>query len=119
VDKIAESVMMVVEESDGDLSTTEQQRVARRASVVGMHFFSPANVMKLLENVQGQHSSQEAVATAMALGKRVGKVNEKKERFKAATWNEDVVVGVVDTCVVLYVVMFSCNYRFHFFMMPF
>ena len=41
--------------------------------VVGMHFFSPANVMRLLENVRGARSSPEAVATAMALGKRLRK----------------------------------------------
>lgn len=45
----------------------------RPADVVGMHFFSPANVMPLLENVQGQASSQRALATAMAVGKRIKK----------------------------------------------
>ncbi|XP_076858246.1 peroxisomal bifunctional enzyme isoform X2 [Brachyhypopomus gauderio] len=46
----------------------------RRPLVVGMHFFAPANVMKLLEVVCGPHSSPEAVATAMTLGKRMGKI---------------------------------------------
>lgn len=43
--------------------------------VVGMHFFAPAHVMKLLEVVCGARSSPEAVATAMQLGKRMGKVS--------------------------------------------
>jgi 3-hydroxyacyl-CoA dehydrogenase len=43
--------------------------------VVGMHFFSPANVMRLLEIVRGKASSFEAIATAMDVGKRIGKVN--------------------------------------------
>lgn len=43
--------------------------------VVGMHFFAPAHVMKLLEVVCGRRSSPEAVATAMQLGKRMGKVS--------------------------------------------
>ncbi|KAM8857974.1 peroxisomal bifunctional enzyme [Synchiropus picturatus] len=43
--------------------------------VVGMHFFSPAHVMKLLEVVYGARSSPEAVATAMHLGKQMGKVS--------------------------------------------
>ncbi|KAG9271750.1 peroxisomal bifunctional enzyme [Astyanax mexicanus] len=43
--------------------------------VVGMHFFAPAHVMKLLEVVCGPRSSAEAVATAMSLGKRMGKVS--------------------------------------------
>ncbi len=47
---------------------------ARPQSVVGTHFFSPANVMKLLENVRGTRTSAEAIATVMALGKRLGKV---------------------------------------------
>ncbi len=47
---------------------------SRPESVIGMHFFSPANVMKLLENVRGDKSSQTTVATAMAIGKRIGKV---------------------------------------------
>ncbi|XP_051937426.1 peroxisomal bifunctional enzyme isoform X1 [Hippocampus zosterae] len=42
--------------------------------VVGMHFFAPAHVMKLLEVVHGSRSSPEAVATAMNLGKQMGKV---------------------------------------------
>ncbi|XP_029937349.1 peroxisomal bifunctional enzyme [Myripristis murdjan] len=43
--------------------------------VVGMHFFAPAHVMKLLEVVCGPRSSPEAVATAMQLGKKMGKVS--------------------------------------------
>ena len=47
---------------------------SRPESVIGMHFFSPANVMKLLENVRGDKSSDTIVATTMAIGKRIGKV---------------------------------------------
>ncbi len=47
---------------------------SRPESVIGMHFFSPANVMKLLENVRGDKSSDSVVATTMAIGKRIGKV---------------------------------------------
>ena len=45
----------------------------RPAQVVGVHFFSPANVMKLQENVRGRHTSEEVIATVMALGKTLGK----------------------------------------------
>jgi len=41
---------------------------------VGMHFFAPANVMKLLEVVRAAKSSPEAVVTAMAVGRKIGKV---------------------------------------------
>ena len=47
---------------------------SRPESVIGMHFFSPANVMKLLENVRGDASSDSVVATTMAIGKKIGKV---------------------------------------------
>src|SRR5256885_3273711 len=46
----------------------------RPESVIGMHFFSPANVMRLLENVRGARSSKNTVATAMAVGRRINKV---------------------------------------------
>jgi 3-hydroxyacyl-CoA dehydrogenase len=42
--------------------------------VIGMHFFSPANVMRLLEIVRGKATSREAIATAMALAKQLKKV---------------------------------------------
>lgn len=48
---------------------------SRPESVIGMHFFSPANVMKLLENVRGDKSSDSVVATTMAIGKKIGKVS--------------------------------------------
>jgi 3-hydroxyacyl-CoA dehydrogenase len=46
----------------------------RPADVVGMHFFSPANVMRLVEIVRGRASSRESVATAHAVAKRIGKI---------------------------------------------
>ncbi|MEK7384804.1 MAG: 3-hydroxyacyl-CoA dehydrogenase NAD-binding domain-containing protein, partial [candidate division NC10 bacterium] len=46
----------------------------RPESVIGMHFFSPANVMRLLEVVRGAKSSKPTVATAMAVGRRIAKV---------------------------------------------
>jgi 3-hydroxyacyl-CoA dehydrogenase len=46
----------------------------RPQSVIGTHFFSPANVMKLLENVRSRHSSPQTIATAMSLGKLLNKV---------------------------------------------
>lgn len=47
---------------------------ARPADVVGMHFFSPANIMRLVEIVRGAQSSETAIATALAVAKRVGKL---------------------------------------------
>lgn len=47
---------------------------SRPQDVLGLHFFSPANVMKLLEVVRGRHTSDEVFATGMALGKRLKKM---------------------------------------------
>lgn len=47
---------------------------SRPEMVIGNHFFSPANVMRLLEVVRGKKSGNEVIATSMALGKRLGKV---------------------------------------------
>ncbi len=48
---------------------------SRPADVCGMHFFSPANVMRLLEVIRGEKSTPVTLASAMALGKRLGKVS--------------------------------------------
>lgn len=46
----------------------------RPGSVVGMHFFSPANVMRLLEVVNGAKTEPAVLATAMGIGKKIGKI---------------------------------------------
>ena len=56
---------------------------SRPEQVVGLHFFSPANVMKLLEIVRGERTSPEVLATALSLSKKLGKVG--------------IVVGVCDS----------------------
>src|ERR1700730_8735494 len=47
---------------------------SRPQSVIGTHFFSPANVMRLLEIVRGADTSKEVIATCMQLSKKLGKV---------------------------------------------
>ena len=47
---------------------------SRPQSVIGTHFFSPANVMRLLEIVRGKASSKEVIATCMQLSKKIGKI---------------------------------------------
>ena len=46
----------------------------RPQQVLGHHYFSPANVMKLLEVVRGRETSKEAIATSLKLAKKLGKV---------------------------------------------
>ncbi|MET0545246.1 MAG: 3-hydroxyacyl-CoA dehydrogenase NAD-binding domain-containing protein, partial [Caulobacterales bacterium] len=47
---------------------------SRPERVVGMHFFSPANVMRLLEVVRGEKTAKDVVATAMRIGREIGKI---------------------------------------------
>ncbi|MBN3789044.1 3-hydroxyacyl-CoA dehydrogenase NAD-binding domain-containing protein [Burkholderia sp. Ac-20353] len=58
-------------------STLDVNRIAaftkRPQDVVGMHFFSPANVMKLLEVVRGEATAKDVLATVMALAKKIRK----------------------------------------------
>jgi 3-hydroxyacyl-CoA dehydrogenase len=57
------------------LDLNELARVTTRpADVAGMHFFNPANLMRLVENVRNASTAPEVIATLMALGKRLGKV---------------------------------------------
>ncbi|MCY7319345.1 MAG: enoyl-CoA hydratase/isomerase family protein [Ramlibacter sp.] len=58
-------------------STLDVDKIAsftkRPQDVVGMHFFSPANVMKLLEVVRGKQTAKDVLGTVMALGKKIKK----------------------------------------------
>ncbi|MGH8436100.1 MAG: 3-hydroxyacyl-CoA dehydrogenase NAD-binding domain-containing protein [Pseudomonas sp.] len=59
-------------------STLDINRLAqasgRPASFVGLHFFSPANIMRLVEVIRGEHTSPETLVTAVALVRRIAKV---------------------------------------------
>jgi 3-hydroxyacyl-CoA dehydrogenase len=46
----------------------------RPESVIGLHFFSPANVMRLVEVVRADHTSKEVINTSMQISKRIGKL---------------------------------------------
>ncbi len=48
--------------------------VKRPEAVIGLHFFSPANVMRLLEVVRAKETSKAVIATSMQLAKRIGKI---------------------------------------------
>src|SRR5207344_439401 len=58
-------------------STLDVNKIAsftkRPQDVVGMHFFSPANVMKLLEVIRGDKTAKDVLATVMAVGKQIKK----------------------------------------------
>jgi 3-hydroxyacyl-CoA dehydrogenase len=60
-------------------STLDVDKIAsftkRPQDVIGTHFFSPANVMKLLEVVRGKKTAKDVLATVMALGKKIKKTS--------------------------------------------
>lgn len=58
-----------------ELNVNEIAAVTTRPQdVIGLHFFSPANVMKLLEVVRGDRTANDVIATSMKLAKKIGKV---------------------------------------------
>jgi 3-hydroxyacyl-CoA dehydrogenase len=74
IDKIAKPDCVLASNTstldiDAIASVTSRPRM-----VVGLHFFSPANVMRLVEIVRGKATSREVVMTALALAKKLGKV---------------------------------------------
>src|SRR5438093_8680733 len=74
LDKVAKA-NAVLATNTSTLDVNEIASATRRPeSVVGMHFFSPANVMRLLEVVRGEQSAKPAIATAMAIGRKINKV---------------------------------------------
>ncbi|MCP6313137.1 3-hydroxyacyl-CoA dehydrogenase NAD-binding domain-containing protein, partial [Klebsiella pneumoniae] len=46
----------------------------RPQDVIGLHFFSPAHIMRLLEVVRGSATAKDVIATSMKLARRIGKV---------------------------------------------
>src|ERR1700733_7239780 len=74
IDKIAKPDCVLA----SNTSTLDIDAVAsvtsRPRMVIGLHFFSPANVMRLVEIVRGKATSKEVVATALALAKKLSKV---------------------------------------------
>jgi 3-hydroxyacyl-CoA dehydrogenase len=74
LDKIAKSGAIIA----SNTSTLDVDEIAaatkRPQDVVGLHFFSPANIMKLLEIVRAEKTANDVMATSMAIAKKIGKV---------------------------------------------
>ncbi len=74
LDAIAKPGAILATNTSG-LNIDEIASVTKRPeAVIGLHFFSPANVMKLLEVVRADHTSKPVIATSMKLAKKIGKV---------------------------------------------
>ncbi len=88
---------------DMDELAAETQRPEK---IAGTHFFSPANVMKLLEVVRPAKASPETLATAMAMGRRIGKISAmagNTDGFVAnrsrAPFNSEMVILLEEGCL--------------------
>jgi len=74
LDRVAKSNALLATNTS-TLDVDEIARATKRPQdVLGTHFFSPANVMRLLEIVRGAATAPDALATAVTLGRRLGKV---------------------------------------------
>jgi len=74
LDKIAKSGAILASNTS-TLDVDEIAAVTKRpADVLGMHFFSPANIMRLLEIVRAEKTGNDVMATAMAIAKKINKV---------------------------------------------
>jgi len=74
LDAVAKPGAMLASNTSG-LDVDQIAMATKRPELVcGMHFFSPANIMRLLEVVRSKHSGKSTIATAMAIGKRIGKI---------------------------------------------
>lgn len=74
LDKVArDGAILASNTSTLDLDALAQL-TGRPQDVIGMHFFSPANVMRLLEVVRGAYTGKDVLATVMKLAKRIGKL---------------------------------------------
>ncbi|MFN7924495.1 MAG: 3-hydroxyacyl-CoA dehydrogenase NAD-binding domain-containing protein [Bryobacteraceae bacterium] len=74
IDRVAKD-SAVLATNTSTLSIDEIASVTKRPHrVIGNHFFSPANVMRLLEIVRGRDTAPDVIGTCLALGKKLGKV---------------------------------------------
>jgi 3-hydroxyacyl-CoA dehydrogenase len=74
LDKIAKSGAIIATNTS-TLDVDEIAAVTKRPQdVLGLHFFSPANIMRLLEIVRAEKTATDVMATSMAVAKRIGKV---------------------------------------------
>ena len=89
-----------------DMDELASKSRRRPDKVAGTHFFSPANVMKLLEVVRPSKASFETLATAMAMGRKIGKISAmagNTDGFVAnrsrAPFNSEMVILLEEGCL--------------------
>ena len=74
IDAVAKKGAVLASNTSGLDIDKMAEATSRPEDVIGLHFFSPANIMRLLEVVRGSKTSKEVIATSMKLGKTLNKV---------------------------------------------
>ena len=74
LDSIAKQGAILASNTSGLDVNEIASATSRPEAVIGLHFFSPANVMKLLEVVRGRETSKEVIATSMKIARDIGKI---------------------------------------------
>lgn len=93
---------VIIATNTSSLSITEIAAITNRADqVVGMHFFNPANVMKLVEVIPALQTSEETVQTVTALSQEIGKKPVKVKEGPGFVVNRILVPTINEGCFIL------------------
>lgn len=94
---------VIIATNTSSLSITEIAAITKRADkVVGMHFFNPANVMKLVEVIPALQTSEETVQTVIDLSVEIGKKPVKVKEGPGFVVNRILVPTINEGCFILY-----------------
>ena len=74
LEQVAKSGAILASNTSGLDIDKMADATSRPGDVIGMHFFSPANIMRLVEVVRGNRTSAETIATVMKLGRKLNKI---------------------------------------------
>lgn len=94
---------IIIATNTSSLSITEIAAITNRADkIIGMHFFNPANVMKLIEVIPAAQTSEETVAAVMELSKAIGKKPVKVKEGPGFVVNRILLPGMNEAAFILY-----------------
>ncbi len=94
---------VIIGTNTSSLSITEIASITKRADkIIGMHFFNPANVMKLVEVIPALQTSEATIDVVMELTKAIGKTSVKVKEGPGFVVNRILVPGMNEACGILY-----------------
>lgn len=94
---------VIIGTNTSSLSITEIASITKRADkIIGMHFFNPANVMKLIEVIPALQTSDETIEIVLELSKSIGKTPVKVLEGPGFVVNRILVPGINEACSILY-----------------